>query len=128
MVLTKPLGTQLAVNLAEWLRDAKTRPHNNRYAKVADIISPEGAVKAYKTAERSMARLNRTGVEMFAVAACDYRFLTASGGNVGAKLMHKYKAHGCTDVTGFGILGHAQNLAEMQHADVDIVLHTAPVR
>ena len=24
-----------------------------------------------------------------------------------AKLMHKYEAHGATDVTGFGILGHA---------------------
>lgn len=105
MVLTKPLGTQLAVNLAEWLRDAKQRPHNNRYLKVAGLISPEDSVKAYKTAERSMARLNRTG----------------------AKLMHKYKAHGCTDVTGFGILGHAKNLAEMQHADVDVVLHTSPI-
>lgn len=105
MILTKPLGTQLAVNLAEWLRDSKTRPHNNRYAKVASIVSPEEAVTAYKVAERSMARLNRTG----------------------AKLMHKYKAHGCTDVTGFGILGHANNLAEMQHADVDIVLHSVPI-
>lgn len=29
-----------------------------------------------------------------------------------AKLMKKYKAHGATDVTGFGILGHGKNLAE----------------
>jgi selenide,water dikinase len=41
--------------------------------------------------------------------------------------MCRYKAHGCTDVTGFGILGHAKNLAEMQHADVDVVLHTSPI-
>ena len=29
-----------------------------------------------------------------------------------AKLMHKYKCLGATDVTGFGILGHAANLAK----------------
>ena len=28
-----------------------------------------------------------------------------------AKLMKKYKSHGATDITGFGILGHSQNLA-----------------
>ncbi len=32
-----------------------------------------------------------------------------------------------TDVTGFGILGHASNLASNQAADVDLVLHTFPV-
>jgi selenide,water dikinase len=26
-------------------------------------------------------------------------------------LLKRYKSHGATDVTGFGILGHAQNLA-----------------
>jgi len=30
---------------------------------------------------------------------------------VGAELMKKYSAHACTDVTGFGILGHCNNLA-----------------
>ena len=28
-----------------------------------------------------------------------------------ATLMRKYASHGATDVTGFGILGHAENLA-----------------
>jgi hypothetical protein len=32
--------------------------------------------------------------------------------------MQKHGAHGATDVTGFGILGHAQNLAKEQHAEV----------
>ena len=65
LVLTKPLGTQLAVNLSEWLRDGLTRPADkNRYAKVCDIVSPEGAMKAFKAAERSMCRLNRTGARM----------------------------------------------------------------
>ena len=52
-----------------------------------------------------MARLNRN-------AAC---------------LMHKYDAHAATDVTGFGILGHASNLANNQKAEVSLVLHTLPI-
>ena len=28
-----------------------------------------------------------------------------------ASLMKKYNAHGATDITGYGILGHAKNLA-----------------
>ena len=37
--------------------------------------------------------------------------------------------HGCTsstDVTGFGILGHAENLAEIQFENVDYVIDTLP--
>ena len=44
-----------------------------------------------------------------------------------ARLMHKYQAHCSTDVTGFGILGHAANLAEAQKASVDLVVHTVPI-
>ena len=47
--------------------------------------------------------------------------------NVGAKLMHKYGAHGATDVTGFGIVGHASNLASAQKHAVDFVIHQLPV-
>ena len=47
--------------------------------------------------------------------------------NVGAKLMHKYGAHGATDVTGFGIVGHASNLASAQTHAVDFVIHKLPV-
>jgi len=41
--------------------------------------------------------------------------------------MHKYGAHGATDVTGFGIFGHASNLASAQNHAVDFVLHQLPV-
>ena len=41
--------------------------------------------------------------------------------------MHKYSAHGCTDVTGFGILGHASNLAKVQKNEVSFVIHNLPV-
>ena len=35
-------------------------------------------------------------------------------------------AHGATDVTGFGILGHARNLAGSQKAAVSFKIHTLP--
>ncbi|KAJ3087047.1 Selenide, water dikinase 1, partial [Quaeritorhiza haematococci] len=99
LVLTKPLGTQLAVNAHTWLFNEE------KFKRVEDIISREEAVAAYETAARSMMRLNRTG----------------------AQLMHQYGAHAATDVTGFGILGHASNLASNQLAEVDFEIHTLPV-
>lgn len=44
-----------------------------------------------------------------------------------ATLLHKHKAHGATDVTGFGLLGHAKNLAAAQRADIDIIIEKVPV-
>ena len=61
--------------------------------------------KAYKRAMFGMAHLNKTG----------------------AKLMHKFNAHAATDVTGFGILGHAKNLVENQKAEVSFVIDSLPI-
>ena len=47
--------------------------------------------------------------------------------SIAARLMHKYSAHGATDVTGFGLLGHAQNLAKHQRNEVSFVIHNLPV-
>ncbi|KAI8114829.1 water dikinase 2, Selenide [Lucilia cuprina] len=44
-----------------------------------------------------------------------------------AQLMHKYKANAATDVTGFGLLGHAQNLAEFQKGCLKFVINKIPV-
>ncbi len=41
--------------------------------------------------------------------------------------MKKYKSHGGTDITGFGLLGHAQNLAGAQKDNVDIIIHSMPI-
>ncbi len=41
--------------------------------------------------------------------------------------MHKHNAHGATDVTGFGLLGHAKNLAKCQHGEVSFTIHNLPV-
>lgn len=80
LVLTKPLGTQLAVNM--WQR----RDDAEKWGKVAHVISRADAARAYDLACDGMARLNRNG----------------------AALMHVHGAHACTDVTGFGLLGHAR--------------------
>lgn len=99
IVLTKPLGTQIAVNAHQWIEEPKY------WDRIKDVVTPEQVVEAYNKAMFSMARLNRNA----------------------AKLMQKYKAHGATDVTGFGILGHASNLVESQVELVDFHLHTLPM-
>lgn len=44
-----------------------------------------------------------------------------------ATLMHKYKAHAATDITGFGLLGHAENLAKYQKLPVDFIIDQLPM-
>ncbi|CAG9315350.1 unnamed protein product [Blepharisma stoltei] len=99
LVLTKPLGCQLAVNLYEWFY---YKPH--QLEKLTTKPSEEIVNEIFNKACDSMGSLNRKAAE----------------------LMHKYGSKGATDVTGFGILGHSRNLASVQHADVDIVIHTLP--
>lgn len=41
--------------------------------------------------------------------------------------MHKFQAHAATDVTGFGLLGHANNLALQQRNEVSFVIHNLPI-
>jgi len=98
VVLTKPLGTQVAVNLLQWAR-------GDKWSRVKDVISREELGAAMVTATESMARLNRSG----------------------ADAMRNFGAHAATDVTGFGLLGHATNLAKSQKASVRIVINRLPV-
>lgn len=42
-------------------------------------------------------------------------------------MLRKYKASACTDVTGFGILGHATYLAQAQKANVELVINKLPI-
>ena len=102
VVLTKPLGTQVAVNVHQW----RNQEGNRHWKEILEkkVITEEIAEDMMHKAVCSMARLNKNG----------------------AKLMIKYGATAGTDVTGFGILGHAQNLCENQKAKVAIELHTLP--
>ncbi|KRY75660.1 Selenide, water dikinase, partial [Trichinella pseudospiralis] len=99
LVLTKPLGTQLMVNVKNWL-DLEHSKFNN----IRHVISEETVQKVHDYSVKSMMRLNRTA----------------------AKLMHKYHARGATDITGFGIVGHANNLAKIQKKQVTIVIDKLP--
>lgn len=44
-----------------------------------------------------------------------------------ALLMHKYNAHGATDIGGYGLLGHANRLASVQKNEVGFVIHNLPI-
>jgi selenide,water dikinase len=99
LVLTKPLGTQVASNVSQW------RYKETSWNRVKDFLTEEEAERAYQVAMSSMSRLNLTA----------------------AKLMHKYEAHGATDITGFGILGHSRNLAKNQKAAIQFEIHTLPI-
>jgi len=100
LVLTKPIGTQLSVNMRQWLRT----PPNNQRDKMLGVVSEDDVNRGFSVAQAGMGRLNR----------------------VAAKLMHKYGSHGATDVTGFGLLGHCQNLAENMEAPVRMVIDRLP--
>lgn len=100
IVLTKPLGTQVAVNVSQW------RYIEEKWnMRIGDMMTKEEANRAYQYAMHSMSRLNRNG----------------------AKLMRKYGAHAATDVTGFGIFGHGNNLARNQKNAVQFIIHTLPI-
>lgn len=101
VVLTKPLGTQVAVNVHEW-RVQQTSRWNELTKR--NILSKDDAEDMMHAAVCSMARLNRHG----------------------GSIMVKHNAHAGTDVTGFGILGHAQNLMDNQAAEVGMEIHTLP--
>lgn len=69
-------------------------------------MTEEHAKNAYYLAMESMAHLNKNS----------------------AKLMMKYQSHGATDITGFGLLGHAQNLVNVQQNEpLDFHIHTLPL-
>ena len=53
-MMTKPLGTQVAVNAYQWLGTEKMN-------RIRLVVSEEEVKKAYQRAMFSMARLNRTG-------------------------------------------------------------------
>ena len=55
LVLTKPLGTQVAVNAHQWLDQSE------RWNRIKLVVSEEDVKKSYMRAMDSMARLNKTG-------------------------------------------------------------------
>jgi selenide,water dikinase len=101
LILTKPLGTQLAVNAKQWL----TQGHEKWAAKLQSASSIDEIDRMYRAAKYFMSRMNRTG----------------------SQLMCEYNAHCATDVTGFGLLGHARNLAQSQRKKVSFIINNLPM-
>ncbi|NWU92621.1 SPS2 dikinase, partial [Upupa epops] len=99
LVLTKPLGTQVAIFAHQWLDNP------DRWNKIKLVVTREEVEATYQEAVTTMATLNRTA----------------------AGLMRKFGAHAATDVTGFGLLGHAQALAQQQRLEVTFVIHNLPL-
>ena len=98
LVLTKPLGTGVAINCHQWL-------HTDRMTKLKMVVTEEEVRKAYRRAVEVMGRSNRAA----------------------ARLLHKYNAHAATDIAGLGLLGHASHLASVQKNEVNFVVHNLPV-
>jgi len=99
LVLTKPLGTLIAINCHQWLKNPIL------YQKIRMMVNEKEVTKAYQRAVSVMSRLNTTA----------------------AKLMHKYRAHAATNIGGFGLLGSAMGLARCQKNEVSFVIHNLPV-
>lgn len=91
------------MNLKEW----KSKNHD-RYRKLLKmgIITSQDVEDMNNLGIHSMGKLNRNAAE----------------------LVNKYQAGACTDVTGFGILGHLENLAEaQQRKNLDLRLEKLPI-
>ncbi|MES1911364.1 MAG: hypothetical protein MHM6MM_003806 [Cercozoa sp. M6MM] len=117
LVLTKPLGTQLAVNCREWM------VRSDRASRLAE--PSEKDLASQKRLEKSLAVLDRDTMERaFLVARASMRRLN----KVAARLMHEFEAHAATDVTGFGLLGHAQTLAQhSQNTQLHFEIDALPI-
>lgn len=69
LVLTKPLGTQVAGNAHQWLDQPE------RWNRIKLVVSDEDVRKAYHRAMDSMGRLNRVGkVSSFLVNKANMTF------------------------------------------------------
>lgn len=100
LVLTKPLGVQIATNINRWRNNG-----GEKWDNLLKVITEDEVLEAFAIAVRNMCHLNKNA----------------------AYLMHKHEAHAATDVTGFGILGHAENLVKFQNRDVKFFIDTLPI-
>jgi len=106
LVLTKACGMQIVSNASQWLMEGVLDTKLPLMCAKFGLDGLKSMVREMQTrAIAQMARLNR----------------------VGARAMRTHGAHGATDVTGFGLLGHARNLAKSQRNAVRIRIDRMPV-
>ena len=140
--MTKPLGTQVCVNAHQWLDQPE------RWNRIKLVVSEEDVRKAYQRGTYVLQQFHGFFVKsnIIHIIFCEIKFMKSISqkkniifliligmdsmarlNRIGARLMHKYNAHGATDITGFGLLGHAQALARNQKNEVSFVIHNLPV-
>lgn len=83
LVLTKPIGTQVAVNCYEWL---KTKP--DRWSDVSHVIDERETRRAFARAVDTMCRLNRTGMILFQYSIT-YYFSCTIDAQIQCTCMHR---------------------------------------
>jgi len=103
ILLTKPIGTQLLVNFNQYYR----KDTDKRLKLEAAGLSATELLEISRRVTNSMSHLN-----LYAA-----RVMNQMVGDVKA----------CTDVTGFGLKGHSDNLVEIQQKPVDFVFERVPL-
>ncbi|KAK9501931.1 hypothetical protein O3M35_012563 [Rhynocoris fuscipes] len=99
IILTKPLGTTAATTLYRWLEQP------DKLELIKDCITKSEIEIAYHHALHSMLTLNRAA----------------------SSLMQKFGVHAATDITGYGVIGHAENLLRHQRNNVDFIIERLPI-
>jgi selenide,water dikinase len=69
------------------------------------------------------AQIGRADAESTAAAARSMAALNRRA----SELMREFDAHACTDVTGFGLMGHLKSMAAASHVDVEIAWDDVPL-
>jgi selenide,water dikinase len=109
IVLTKPLGTQMIINYSQYQRKAS---ENESFKKKLSVIKD------------SFSFFNDEYIQ----STCQKGFNSMADLNLYASYsmqtqMRKGKVRACTDVTGFGFKGHAENLLAIQNNLVDFKIN-----
>lgn len=96
---------------------------NEKYQKLLTAFADDDILESFNIAVKSMTYLNRNGkFENLFISYNPFLFHF-----IAALLMHKFEAHAATDVTGFGLLGHAKNLVEFQKQKLLFKIEKLPI-
>jgi len=104
LLLTKPIGNQMIVNFAQYFRKDRQRAEK---LLATGRITEAGFAETYKQGVEAMTRLNLPAAKVI------------------ARLGRRVRAS--TDVTGFGLRGHCDNLVALQKNAVNFVFDQVPV-